>query len=87
MKKPVKSVFTLDPEDVEDVQYIGKNTGDNFIKIEMPFNSRMTQFFEGSNIEEEMQRVFAHFKTQVENLPMPEGFCTRLNHALIHKFS
>ena len=50
----------------------------------MPFNSRMTQFFEGSNIEEEMQRMFAHFKTQVENLPMPEGFCTRLNHALTH---
>ena len=50
----------------------------------MPFSSRMTQFFEGSSIEEEMQRMFAHFQTQVENLPMPEGFCTRLNHVLTH---
>ena len=74
-KKPVKSFFTLDPEYVEDVQDIGNNTVDNYIKAEMPFNSLMTQFFEGSNIEEQIQRMFAHFKTQVENSSVPErGF-------------
>ena len=32
-KKPVKSVITLDPEDVEDAQDIRNNTGDNYIKV------------------------------------------------------
>ena len=40
----------------------------------MPFNSLMTQFFEGSNIEEQIQRMFAHSKTQVENSSMHEEF-------------
>ena len=47
-KKPVKLAITLDPEDVEGAQDIGGNTGDNYIKVKMPFNSSMTEFFEGN---------------------------------------
>ena len=50
-KKPVKLAITLDPEDVEGAQYINGNTGDNYIRVEMPFNSLVTEFFEVSGIE------------------------------------
>ena len=44
-KKPVKSVIALDPEDIEGAQDIGGNTGNNYIRVQMPFNSLMTEFF------------------------------------------
>ena len=59
-KKPVKLAITLDPEDVEGAQDIGVNTGDNYIKVEILFNSLMTEVFEGSNSDELIQRMFAH---------------------------
>lgn len=37
------------------------------VTIEMPFNTFMTEFFEGSDIEELIKHMFAHFKMQVEN--------------------
>ena len=49
-KKPVKLAITLDHEDVEGVQDIGGNTSENYIRVEMPFNNLMTEFFEGSDI-------------------------------------
>ena len=39
----------------------------------MPFNSLMTEFLEGSDINDLIQRMFAHIKTQVENPRMPES--------------
>ena len=39
----------------------------------MPFNSLMTEFFQGSDINDLIQRMLAHIKTQVENLRMPES--------------
>ena len=72
-KKPVKLPITLDPEDVEGIQDIGSNTGDNYIRVEMPFNSLMTEFFEGSNIAEQIQHMFEHIKTQVESPRMLES--------------
>ena len=39
----------------------------------MPFNSLMTEFFEGSNSDELIERMFADIKTQVENSRMPES--------------
>ena len=64
-KKPVKLAITLDPEDVEGVQDIGGNTSDNYIRVEMPFNSMMTEFFEGSDINNLIQFMFAYIKTQL----------------------
>ena len=49
------------------------NTGDKYIKVGMPFNSLMTEFFEGRYIEGLSQRVFVHIRTQVENSIMPES--------------
>ena len=66
-KKHVKSSITLDPEDVEGAQDIRDNTGDNYIKVDMPFNSLMAELFEGSNTEYLTQRMFAHIKTQLQN--------------------
>ena len=63
-KKPVKLAIALDPEDVEGVQDIGGNTSDKYIRVEMPFNSMMTEFFEGSDINNLIQLMFASIKTQ-----------------------
>ena len=66
-KKPVKLTITLDPEDIEGVQDTGGNTGDNYISVEMPFNSLMTGFLEGSDINDLIQCIFAYIKKQAEN--------------------
>ena len=47
--------------------------GDNYIRVEMPFNSLMTEFFESDDINDLIQRMFAYIKTQAENPPMPES--------------
>ena len=72
-KKPVKLATTLDPKDVEGVQDIGGNTSDNCTGVEMSFNSPITEFFEGSDINDLIQRMLPHIKTQVENPRMPES--------------
>ena len=48
-------------------------TGDNYIKTEMPFNSLMTEFFEGSYINNLIQRMLAHIKAQTENPKFSES--------------
>ena len=40
---------------------------DNYIRVEMPFKSLMTEVFKGSHINDLIQRMLAHIKTQVEN--------------------
>ena len=47
-------------------------TGDNCTRVEMAFNSLMTEFFEGSHINDLIQRMLAHIKTQVENTRITE---------------
>ena len=60
-------------EDTKAAQDIDGITGDNYIRVEMPFNSLMTEFFEGSDINDLIQRMLAYIKTQVENPRMPES--------------
>ena len=48
-KKYVKLAITLDLKHVEGGQDIEGNTGDNYIKVEMPFDTLMAELFEGSN--------------------------------------
>ena len=76
-KKPVQS---------EGTQVIRDNTGDEYIKADMPFKSLTRQFFKGSDIEELIQRLFAHFKTQTEKPRIPESCFTleRLMHLHIN---
>ena len=75
-KKPVKLAITIDsfdPKNVEDTQDVNGNHGNSFIRVEMLSISLIAKIFEGSNIDELMQRMFAHVKTQVENLWMPKS--------------
>ena len=65
----------MDPEDEKNSQDVDASTGDNYIRVEIPFNSLMTEFLEVSDVNDLIQRMLAHIKTQVENPRMPEtGF-------------
>ena len=72
-KKPIESLIELDPEDAENAQDIDSNTGDNYIRVDLPFNSLMTEFFEGSDINKVIQRMLSHIKTLVEDTRFPES--------------
>ena len=72
-KKPIIPLIELGPEDAKNAQDVDGSTADNCTRLEMPFNSQMTEFFEGSEINDLIQRMLAHIKTQVENPRMPES--------------
>ena len=73
-KMPIKPLTELDPEDEKNAQKLDDGiTGDNYIRVEMPFNSLMTEFFQGSDANDLIQHMLAHIKTQVENPRMPES--------------
>ena len=75
-KKPIEQpLIELYTEDAKNAQELDDGTGDNYIKVEMPFNSLMTEFFEGSDTNYLIQRMPAHIKTQTENPKFPgNGF-------------
>ena len=72
-KKPIKLLIDLGPENLEDVQVLNDGIVDNYIRIEMPFNSLTAEFFQGSDINDLIQRMLAHIKTQTENPKFPES--------------
>ena len=72
-KKPIKLLIDLGPENLEDVQVLNDGIIDNYIRIAMPFNILMTEFFQGSDISDLIQRMLAHIKTQTENPKFPES--------------
>ena len=43
-KKSLNLAITVDPEDLEIAQSIRGNTGDNYTRLEIPFNSLVTVF-------------------------------------------
>ena len=57
----------------KNLKELDDDTGDNYIRIEMPFNSLMTKFFEGSDINKLIKRMLAHIKAQNENPKFPES--------------
>ena len=74
MKKPIEPLIELDPKDAKNAQEMNDSiTGDNYIRVEIPFNRLMTEFFEGSDINDLIQRMLAHIKTQTENPKFPES--------------
>ena len=75
-----KPAFTPDAEDLEGAEDI-EGTRDQYIKIGMSCNSLTTEFFNGSKIEELLERMFAHIKTQTENPKFPESGFT-LDHIM-----
>ena len=73
-KKPIKLLIELDPEDAKNAQDLDDGTtGDNYIRVEMPFNSLMTEFFDASDINDLIQRMLAYIKAQTENPKFPES--------------
>ena len=66
-KKAVKPAITLDLENVEGAVDIRGNVGYNYIRVEMPRKSFMMEFFENSDIEKMMQRIFLHIKMQIKS--------------------
>ena len=54
-KKREMPLIELDPEDAKNAQDLDDGTtGDNYIRVEMPFNSLMTEVFEASDINDSM---------------------------------
>ena len=50
-----------------------ENEEDGYSRVEMAFNSPMTEFSEDSDINDLIKRMLAHIKTQIENSRMPES--------------
>ena len=59
-------LIELGPEDAKNTQDVDGSTGDNYTRVEMPFNSMMTEFFEASDISDLMQRMFAHTRHKLK---------------------
>ena len=50
-----------------------ENEEDGYTRVKMAFNSPMIEFSEDSDINDLIERMLAHIKTQVKNSQMPEG--------------
>ena len=76
-KKRIMPLIGLDPEDAKSAQELDDaTTGDNYIKVEIPLNSLMTEFFEANDINDLIQCMFAYIKAQTENPKFPESGIT-----------
>ena len=67
-QKLIMPLIEFDPEDAKNAQELDGITGDNYIRV-----ITTTEFFEGSDINDLIQHILAHIKTQVENPRMPES--------------
>ena len=56
-------LIKLYPEDPKNTLDVDDSTSDNYIRHEMPFNRLMTEFFQGSDINDLIQHMLAHIKT------------------------
>ena len=73
-KKLIRLPIKL-PEDAKNAQGLDDGTdGDIYYeKIEMPFNSLMTEFFDASDINDLIERMLAYIKAQTKNPKFPES--------------
>ena len=73
-KKRILPLIELDPEDEKHAQDLDDgSTRDNYLRVEMPFNSLMTEFFDASGINDLIQRMLAYIKAQTEKPKFPES--------------
>ena len=73
-KKPIEPLIDLDSEDTKNAQDLDDGiTSDNYIRVEMPSNSLMTDFFEGCGNNDLVERMLAYIKTQTKNYKFPES--------------
>ena len=73
-KKQEEIAIQLDPEEMQKLGIPeGQAPGIYDIIVEKVFNSKMTEVFQGSNIEELLQNRFAYIKTQIQNPKLPKS--------------
>ena len=73
-KKHIELLIELDAENRKNAQDLDDGTaGDSYIRIEIPFNSLMTEFLEASDINDLIERMLAYIKAQTENRQFPES--------------
>ena len=73
-KKPIMPLIELDLEDAKNAQDLDDgNTGENYIRVEMPFNSLMTEYLEPNDTIDLIQSMLAYIKAQTENPKFPES--------------
>ncbi|WP_171479370.1 hypothetical protein, partial [Acinetobacter baumannii] len=61
--------FRLD--EIEEIDEGAKSTYE--IQVDKVFNSKMREFFQGSDMDEMLSEMFAHIKTQVEHPALPKS--------------
>ena len=81
-KKPIK-LLVKDPEDAQDLDD-GTTDDIYYEKIEMLFNSTMTEFFCASDISDLIERMLAYIKAQTQNPIFPESGFTL--HKIMHLY-
>ena len=73
-KKQEEIAIQFDPEETQKLGIPeGQAPGVYNIIVEKVFNGKMTEVFQGSDIEELLQNMFAYIKTQIENLKLPKS--------------
>ena len=81
-KKPVEGLtFELSEEEMRGAQDLSSAKADQFIRIDKVFNSKMTEIFEGSDLDEILEVMFASIKAQVEHPALPKSGFT-LDHIM-----
>lgn len=86
MWKKEEQIMRLNDEDIdgfsdEEKQAWQKADKTHEIKVDKCFNSKMTVVFQGSNVEEILQGMFMHIKTQTEHPTLPKSGFT-LDHIM-----
>ena len=72
-KKRIMPLIELDPDDAKNAQDLDDRIAGDNIRLEMPFNSLMTKFFEGSDINDLIECMLAYIRIQTENPKFPES--------------
>ena len=77
-KKKERLLIQLDDDDVkgwseEEKQAWPESDGAYETKVEKVFNSRMTEIFQGSDVEDVLSVMFTHIETQVEHPALPKS--------------
>ena len=74
-KKPIELLM----KDAKNAHGLDEDTSDDiyYEKIEMPFNSVMTELFDASHINDLIECMLAYIKAQTENPKFPESSFTQ----------
>ena len=74
MDEAYNALIELDPKVAINTQDLDDGiTGDNYERVEMSFNSLMTEFFDASDINDLIQRMLAYIKAHTKNTKFPES--------------